>query len=819
MLFWKMAKGTAFSKFIAQPVRGINLLPVGEVCMQVRSTLRSHPDKYLGDHLRGVAMLGLHFLREKSFSLLPQEKAEQICTITGTAHDLGKATRYFQEYLEAPEEAKAVLRKRKNTHHGLFSAVCSYYLAKEVFSGSKGEDEFYPLLCFLVVRRHHGNLGDILDETIIEPGDMRVLKDQLSAIDPGEFNQLAAEIKDPALPVNLSYEHLQRWITGIENENLRSQARKIRRQKRSHLYFLINFSYSLLVDADKTEAAVGYDQVMNLRRFTFPGTLVDHYKSSYPFPKASINKLREEAYREVTTHPFEAFPPGVYSVILPTGMGKTLAVFSFACKLRNALFEKKQLSYRIIYTLPFLSIIDQNSQVIEEIFKANGFYCDTGLLLKHHYLTPKTYHTEFYDFEPDEAKIMVEGWNSEIVVTTFVQLFETLVTAKNKMVRKFHRLANSIIILDEAQTIRHELWPLMKEIFTVLIDRFQCYILFVTATDPLIFPREEVTSLVQREKYFKALNRLQVLVNLEPVGLEDFTDQLEFQPDKSYLFILNTIKAAQDFYHLLSGRVQEEIVFLSSHITPKERLERIKRIKEGKVRFAVTTQLVEAGVDIDFNVVYRDLAPLDSINQAAGRCNRNGNVPGEFHVVTLINDQGKLYCRYIYDPVKIDLTRELLQRTPCYWEKDFLAMIESYYEMMRERCSFDASSQYLEAIESLRYQKTEEDTYNSNEVYDINSFQLIESYPKVDVFVCLDETAEKIWQEFLMTREIEEVPERRRAFGKIKADFYQYVIAVPGTVKNIPPEANGFFFIPSLQLREYYDENTGFITKGVDPLW
>ena len=146
-------------------------------------------------------------------------------------------------------------------------------------------------------------------------------------------------------------------------------------------------------------------------------------------------------------------------------------------------------------------------------------------------------------------------------------------------------------------------------------------------------------------------------------------------------------------------------------------------------------------------------------------------------------------------------------------------MIESYYEMMRERCSFDASSQYLEAIESLRYQKTEEDTYNSNEVYDINSFQLIESYPKVDVFVCLDETAEKIWQEFLMTREIEEVPERRRAFGKIKADFYQYVIAVPGTVKNIPPEANGFFFIPSLQLREYYDENTGFITKGVDPLW
>jgi len=387
------------------------------------------------------------------------------------------------------------------------------------------------------------------------------------------------------------------------------------------------------------------------------------------------------------------------------------------------------------------------------------------------------------------------------------------------MVRKFHRLANSIIILDEAQTIRHELWPLMKEVFTVLINRFKCYILFVTATDPLIFPREEVTSLVQREKYFKALNRLQVLVNLEPVVIEDFVGKLEFQPDKSYLFIFNTIKAAQDFYHLLFDRVREEIVFLSSHITPKERLERIERIKEGKARFAVTTQLVEAGVDIDFNVVYRDLAPLDCINQAAGRCNRNGNIPGEFHVVTLVNNQGRLYCRYIYDPVKIDLTRELLQQTPCYWEKDFLLMIESYYGMIRERCSFDTSSQYLEAIQSLRYKKTEEDTYNSSGVYDINSFHLIESYPKVDVFVCLDETAEKTWTEFLKTREIENLPERRRAFERIKAKFYQYVISVPATVQNIPPEESGFFFIPSLQLREFYDQNTGFITKGVDPIW
>ena len=123
----------------------------------------------------------------------------------------------------------------------------------------------------------------------------------------------------------------------------------------------------------QNRSSVGYDQVMNLRRFTFPGTLVDHYKSSYPFPKASINKLREEAYREVTTHPFEAFPPGVYSVILLTGMARHWRYSLFACKLRNALFEKKQLSYRIIYTLPFLSIIDQTRKSLKKSLKQTVF--------------------------------------------------------------------------------------------------------------------------------------------------------------------------------------------------------------------------------------------------------------------------------------------------------------------------------------------------------------------------------------------------------------------------------------------------------------
>jgi len=788
--------------------------------MQNRSSLFSHPGKYLADHLQGVAQLSVRYLKEKTITLLPLEKAEQICLITGITHDLGKATAYFQEYLIAPEDKKEALKKRKTTHHGLFSAVCSYYFAKEVFQNS-GEDEFYPLLCFLVVRRHHGNLGDILDETIIAPDDLSILKKQLAAIAPEEFNQLCGEIKYCNLPASLSYEHLQKWFVMLENENLRSLARKIRRQKKSIYYFLINFFYSLLVDADKTEAVIGQNQAMKLNRTALSSNLVDLYKSEFSFPATPINALREKAYQEVTTQSFASLMPGVYTINLPTGLGKTLTAFSFACRLKAALFENKHLHYRIIYTLPFLSIIDQNSQVVEEILRTNGLPIDNSLLLKHHYLTPRTYKTAVHDFEPDEAKIMVEGWNSEIIVTTFVQLFETLITGRNSMVRKFHRLANSIIILDEAQTIRHELWPLIKEVCTLLVEQFQSYILFVTATDPLIFPREEVNELVERKKYFTALNRLQVIVDLEPTTIENFIEKLQIEPQKSYLFILNTIKEAQDFYHVLSNRVQEGIIFLSSHITPKERLERIEQIKKGKIRLAVTTQLVEAGVDIDFDVVYRDFAPLDSLNQAAGRCNRNGHATGKFHIITLVNEQNKLFCRYIYEPVKLDVTQELLKHVHSYWEKDFLLMIETYYEMIREKCSFDTSNKYVEAIKILRYQKTEGEIYKDfdNESYDINSFRLIESYPKIDVYICLDKNANEIWTKFLKTREISPLPERRRAFEEIKADFYQYVISIPATVENLPPEEQGFFFVPTLQLKEFYDLNTGFIAKGVNPIW
>ncbi|TCL54669.1 CRISPR-associated Cas3 family helicase [Hydrogenispora ethanolica] len=786
--------------------------------METRSMLYSHPDKFLTDHLYGVVQLGQYFFDEKKTRLLPTMDARTIIDIIGTAHDLGKATCFFQNYLTASEMEKLRLKKAERTHHGLFSAVCGYFLAKTMFTDGFTE-EVYPLLCFLVIRRHHGNLSDIMTETILTATDYATFQEQLDGINPIQFDLLLNELQSHGLATGVSFERLKEWFRKIKTENLRLKAKQFRVKHDLKLYFLIDFFYSLLVDADKSEAAIGVETILKIKRYNLGADLVEHYKQVGGFINTPLNQLREQAYQEVLDQNYHNLQPGVYTINLPTGLGKTLAAFSFAFQLKKTLMDIRKVNYRIIYALPFMSIIDQNHQVMEKILQTNGIARDNNILLKHHYLTSKGYETDATEFEPEMAKIMVEGWYSEIIITTFVQLFQTLLTGRNRAVRKFHRFSNSIIILDEVQSVRYELWPLIREMLHFLTTHFECYVIFVTATDPLIFRRDEVVPLVKREKYFQVLNRLRVWVDLKAVSIKQLIKELKLDSGKSYLFILNTIGSAQNFFHMLQEQVTEEVLFLSSQITPKERLERIERIKSGAIRLAVTTQLVEAGVDIDFNIVYRDFAPFDSINQAAGRCNRNGLSPGEFYIIKLIDDQNKPYCRLIYSPAQLDITEALLRQTNEYREKDFLGLIDEYYELVHSKCSFDASANYLDAVYNLRYKQEDSCTELENGSLDIDSFQLIKSYPKVDAFIIVDDTAEMLWDQFLEINKVDNIFEKRSAFEKVKAEFYQYVISIPATVKNIPPEAGGFFFVPRLQLKEFYDQKTGFKAKGTKTIW
>mgnify|MGYP000938057069 CR=1 FL=1 len=783
------------------------------------SNLYSHPDKALEQHLINVANIAEQELRVSPWNFtkpFDKNRLLKLIRICSLCHDLGKATAFFQDYLFASDKEKEELKSREETHHGLLSAVAAYFASKTEFEQDQNingdEKSFLAFIAFLTVKKHHGNFDNAIDETRLSDINKKVLMKQIESIEKNKLSILNVKLKEAGLIQEINKELMKNWVSAIDKELLliKMRLRKLERQKSLDPYLVTNFLFSLLIDADKTEVTIG--TTLTRKTISLEPKIVDDYKAQMGIKDSFLNTLRQQAYLEVMKRPID-IKNKIISLNLPTGLGKTLTSLAFAFKLRKTL-EKKGHTPRIIYSLPFLSIIEQNADHFEKVLTAAGFRVDTDLLLKHHHLAELSYKKDEDEFEPDQAKILVEGWNSEIVITTFYQLFHTLISHRNKYLRKFHRIAGSIIILDEIQSLPFKYWLLVKEVFNKLAQELDCYIIFVTATEPLIYQRDEVYPLVNRETYFKAINRVVVKPRLDQdQTIEEFAQSLHLDPNKTYLFILNTIKSAKCLFELLKDRFKDqEIAYLSTHVVPYERLHRIEKMRKGDVKLAVATQLVEAGVDIDFDVVYRDLAPLDSINQAAGRCNRNWRGEGEVIVISLKDDK-RLYSSYIYDSVLLDITRRILSQNNTIHEKDFLDIIESYYREVQEKKSSEDSRQLLYAVYKMKYDSTDESTC-------IADFQLIDNdFPKIEVYIEINDEASEIWERYIKIKEIKDIFQRRLEFNKIKADFYKYTIAVPVNVDNLPPEVAGFRYVNRYSLKDFYDADTGFICQGVTPIW
>jgi len=763
------------------------------------SKLYSHPGKALEDHLIGVADLSGLFLSDKSSEV--RKKLYRVCRVVALAHDIGKATKYFQDYLNADDNEKEQLKRSKETWHSLFSSVCAYYLTKELSL----PNELYPVFAFLAIRRHHGNLRDVRDDILFDNSDAELLHKQVDSIADEGFSVLCSKLHSAGLPLLLNKKIISQWIDGFAGES--GQIKKYLRNMNNGVsnYITLNLIYSILLDADKSEVVVKNQTAFSRREFN-SAEWVTNYKKQTVFPESPVNILREKAYSETLNHDID-LNKKIYSLNLPTGLGKTLTSLSFALKLKEVIKSNNGVEPRIVYALPFLSIIDQNLEIFESVIKANNIEPDTSILLKHHHLIEVFYEKEGDEFESDEAKILIEGWNAEIIVTTFIQFFHTLISNKNRSIRKFHRLANSVIILDEVQSIPVKYWLLLRNILIALSEMLNAYIIFVTATEPLIFERRETIGLLNKDYYFNALDRVTMkpLLNI-PMTINSLSNTFDLSGEKTHLFIFNTITSAKDFYNLIKDK-GITITYLSTHLIPKERLKRIKEIKEKKYKVVVTTQLVEAGVDIDFDVVVRDMAPLDSINQAAGRCNRNGKNKGEVYIIVLKDNEDKKYASYIYDPVLLDITEKILSANEEIEESKFLELIDHYYKKTDEKKTQDESRNLLEAITKLRYD-------SGDNLKSISDFKLIdEDYPKMDVFIELDDEAAKIWEKYINLKKITDLFLRKKIFDFIKADFYQYVISVPMNIKNRPPMVGQIGYVKQAILNDYYDNETGFVTK------
>lgn len=394
--------------------------------------------------------------------------------------------------------------------------------------------------------------------------------------------------------------------------------------------FWTRMLYSCLVDADflDTERFMngergrgGYDDII-------PTLLarLQAYIKPWQQPRTELNRLRCEILN--TCIEAGSKPKGVYTLTVPTGGGKTVASLAFA--LRHAAEHGMQ---RVIYVIPYTSIIDQNARVFRDIL-------GSGNVLEHH----SGVQFDLSDGAPPEAvrkALATENWDMPVVVTTAVQFFESMYAARSSRCRKLHNLANSVIIFDEAQMLAlAHLRPCVAAMAS-LAEQFCSTVVLCTATQPSLddllrtyAPDCPVTELCPQTAALYDRFRRVTFQHSGTMTDEVLAERLSEQ--RQVLCIVNSRKAAQSIYALLP---QEGSYHLSTLMVPAQRqvlLDKIKeRLRRGEPCRVVSTSLIEAGVDVDFPAVYRELAGLDSVMQAAGRCNREGKRPADESFVTI----------------------------------------------------------------------------------------------------------------------------------------------------------------------------------------
>ena len=780
------------------------------------SKLKSHPNKYLEDHLENVAsfskssFLSLNFEHNKLYS--------EIAFLIGLGHDFAKSTSYFQNFLLKDE-------KTEFKSHSFLSSIFTFYIV-DGYLNENGIDFDLNLavISYIVVLHHHGNLRNVpsLDEYHDNKVSSKLVKNQLNDL-INQNDSLELYYKNYNIDLNDFFNNFDDICEKI-SDNLFDLFDF--EYEDFDNYFTVLLFYSVLLDADKMDAS----ESNQIPRESICSLIVDSYKKNHSFNADGINRFREEAYIEVNANIGDLdLSERIYSINLPTGIGKTLTGLSAILKLKDRINKELNITPRIIYSLPFLSVIDQNEDVIRDIFEENNLE-GTNYLLKHNYLAEMRYinnNDEEYDIS--NSKILIEGWNSEFIITTFIQLFYSLIGNKNSYLRKFHNITNSIILLDEVQSIPYKFWGIINLILKKLAYEYNCWVILMTATQPFIFRENEIHSLVENiDYYFNQFDRVYYNFKLEDISLSEFSNELidviSKNDNKDIMVVLNTVNSSMELYTLLKEYFSDfyeinldedgvclvgdkiNLIYLSTNILPIYRLNKINTIKtsDNKQNIVITTQLIEAGVDIDMDIVYRDFAPLDSIIQTAGRCNRSGEKDrGIVNVVSLVNEKGKRYSQFVYEKLLLNTTREVLKSYSIISEKDFnLNASNRYFELISKRSFNDEKLKKI--LNNLQF---EEIPFN---------FKLIENRTdNIDVFVCINDEAEYIFNRYKYIVENLSGFKRKEAFLKIKNKFYQYVISVDekkfGSV-NIYNDEIGVIYFEDLSRK--YAVDVGFIAAA-----
>lgn len=731
-----------------------------------------------------------------------------IAFLSGLLHDLGKATPYFQ--------IERLQKKKKNrlTSHAECSACVAWKITEEISLPLS-----MRLSTLISILRHHGNLTFESWEDAYRHIRLRIKSDdglprQLESLDLGNmFEWLSTNIEsrfpDSRLaPQNFTVPAIRESFTGIRM----SLIRNCLADTSDVLTFLAGFGS--LLSADKVDSAIGGA----LSRPEIPADLVDVYKAQrFVRTDSKMNLLRDTISSEVQSQWAADADHRLFTLTAPTGSGKTLAIFNAALNARNRFSKVRNAPPRIIYCLPFTSVIDQNHKVMADVMRLSNLGCREDVLLKHHHLVPGLYRSknDTYDSE-DAGELLTETWQSEIVITTFYQFLHSLISASNSELKRAGQLCGSIVLMDEVQAVPLRYWQTIRQIFGQAAATLNMTFVLLTATRPLIFRHDDAAIrelLPNHPTYFRKLSRVELLCHAEKIGLSEFTERIteDLQKDfRSTLIILNRRASVKSVFEKLKEAFPtHRIMMLSTELTPWDRRAKIRLVqrylKRGIPCVVVSTQLVEAGVDLSFPTVHREIAPLDAIIQSCGRSNRHDSDSlGVVHVWKLYKEgeNGEFKeptWSKVYDVPLIDATTDVLSMSEDQWgatvkfeEREFLRLSQDYFERCWGRIDQKDLERYWLKGDFPALEK---------------EFQLIEEdLPRLTCFVSQTASDDAIWKEYqaIYASDLETL-EKKKLFRKIRHKFYERVIQVCG---RRDPDRDPVILLNS---PEHYSREFGFL--------
>jgi CRISPR-associated endonuclease/helicase Cas3 len=539
--------------------------------------------------------------------------------LAGIWHDLGKYRPGFQRYLTVANNPDGHIEGRVNGREKTHSAAGALWAIQQL-----NQPNGLPLghvLAYLIAG-HHAGLADWhsgLNERLKNADSQEELKSALAAVPPEHHSILHRTL--PAPP----------RIPGGE----------------AGFALWVRLLFSCLVDADFLDTEAYFDAGKPARRSGFPtlaqmlAALDAHMGEKAQSAAATpVNLLRADILCQCRAK--AVLEPGFFSLTVPTGGGKTLSSLAFALEHVKVYGQR-----RIVYAIPYTSIIEQTAEVFRAVFAELG----DEVLIEHHSQADASDGKD----ETARSRLACENWDAPLVVTTNVQLFESLFAAKTSRCRKLHNLTNSVVVLDEAQQLPPAFLNPILGALKLLVKHYGVTVVLCTATQPALARTDyfdpscnvdgldnvrEITD--DPDHLYRQLDRVQVELPPDwhtPTPWVEVAQRL--QQEDCVLTIVNTRKAARELHRLLpQGTLHLSALMCGAHRKAvidqiKTRLRAKREGTDTQPLRVVSTQLVEAGVDLDFPVVYRALAGLDSIAQAAGRCNREG----------LLLDESLLPCK------------------------------------------------------------------------------------------------------------------------------------------------------------------------------